>query len=79
MADLNNLIKATLRSKEQTEFLLNLCGSFEKLQSLEWVLYNNSVLHNYVPQTIEDVERIFKLEKPKSIRVEWPFFKRMTN
>lgn len=58
---LNSFIKATNRSKGQTNFLFNLCdGDFQKLVILEEKIRNNFI--SYCPADKEEVEKILNME-----------------
>lgn len=66
--NLERLSNLTFRSYNQTEFLFNLVGkNYKRLVLLEWVLFNNSKFHSFVPTTPEEVETVLGLT-PKSIR-----------
>lgn len=73
-----HLTKLTSRSYNQTEQLFNLVGQdYQKLVKLEWHLYNDSRFQPNVPTTQEQVNYILS-SNPKSVRVEWVFWDKMS-
>jgi len=74
---LEHLTTLTTRSYAQTEYLYNLLNqNYKTLVKLEWVLYNNSKYHNFVPTTVNDVETVLT-SRPTTIRVEEVFWNKM--